>query len=232
VHSTTPQTAPSLERIGQCIALLLFVFLINLAAAAEAQQQPPIFVNVSQQAGIVNNRIGTEKAIGQTWGDYNNDGWRDLYVLNWGQNVLYQNVGGTMFVDITAQAGVGDESNSKAAAWGDYDQDGFVDLYVANWSCYPLCGRPSSGERDHLYHNNGNASGVSAGTFTDVTNLLAANKQYRLGYPTDPQAEEAQHLTLYGPPPEPSFYPSNLQLILAALAISLIAVTLIWRWRR
>ena len=64
---------------------------------------------------------------------------------------------------------------------------------------------------------------------------IAANEQYRLGYPTDPQAEEAQRLALYGRPsqqPEPAFYPSNLELILAALLISLIVVTLVWLWRR
>lgn len=106
-------------------------------------------------------------SAGAVFVDYDNDGWRDLYVVNWGENVLFRNMGGAAFVDVTAEAGVGDAGNGKSAAWGDYDQDGFVDLYVANWSCYPKCGRPSTGDIDRLYHNNGD------GTFTNVTNLLS-----------------------------------------------------------
>lgn len=226
-NCTARQNRGAPKRGGQCIApLLTIVFLILLTHStptAEAQTDPtpapsPLFVDVSQSAGIINNRAGTDKAIGQAWGDYDNDGWpdlyvtdhagpntlyrnngngtfavsnqsasvalpdsysggavfadydndgwRDLYVLNWGQNVLYRNAGGTAFVDVTAEAGVGDEGNGKTAAWGDYDKDGFLDLYVANWSCYPQCGRPTSGDRDRLYHNNGD------GTFSDATNLL------------------------------------------------------------
>ena len=200
--------------------LLLIFSLLGGAGTAVSQEPSPFFVNVSQTAGIVDNRVGDEKVIGQAWGDYdndgfpdlyvtdhngrntlyhnngdgtftvpdladkvalpqsysggasfvdyNNDGWRDLYVLNWGQNVLYRNVAGVMFVDVTQHAGVGDESNGKTAAWGDFDQDGHVDLYVANWSCYPNCGRPMTGERDRLYHNNGD------GTFTDISQALSS----------------------------------------------------------
>ncbi len=103
---------------------------------------------------------------GAVFADYDNDGWPDLYVLNWGANVLFHNDGGDNFTDVTELAGVGDEANGQTASFGDYDQDGYLDLYVANWSCYPNCGRPSEGDRDRLYHNNGD------GTFTDVTNLL------------------------------------------------------------
>lgn len=185
-----------------------------------------LFVDVSQVAGIVQNGIfsnrvvGAEKAIGQAWGDYDNDGWvdlyvtdprgantlyrnnqdgtfsvsalssqvalataysnganfadfdndgwRDLYVVNRGANVLFRNVSGTKFVDVTAQAGVGDTADGKTASWGDYNNDGYLDLYVANWSCYPSCGRSFDGDADVLYHNNGD------GTFTNVTRLLSS----------------------------------------------------------
>ncbi|MCA9943211.1 MAG: VCBS repeat-containing protein [Anaerolineales bacterium] len=103
---------------------------------------------------------------GASFADYNNDGWLDLYVVNWGTNHLFRNEGGQGFVDVTAQASVGGDANSQTASWGDYDNDGWLDLYVANWSCYPRCGRPSQGDSDRLYHNNGD------GTFTDVTRLL------------------------------------------------------------
>ncbi|MEM7332588.1 MAG: CRTAC1 family protein [Chloroflexota bacterium] len=202
--------------------LSLFVVLVLILSASvqtAVSQTTTIFVDVSEGAGIVDNRVGTDKVIGQAWGDYDNDGWpdlyvtdhngrntlyhnlgdgtfevsslssgvalwsgyssgasfvdydndgwRDLYVLNWGENFLYRNINGEKFENVTALAGVGDEGNGKTAAWGDYDQDGFVDLYVANWACYPNCGRPSTGDADKLYHNNGD------GTFTDVTHLLS-----------------------------------------------------------
>ncbi|MEZ4592467.1 MAG: FG-GAP-like repeat-containing protein [Chloroflexota bacterium] len=104
---------------------------------------------------------------GASFADYNNDGWLDLYVANWGQNNLFRNDAGQGFTDVTNQAGVGGQGeNSQTASWGDYDSDGWLDLYVANWACYPRCGRPSQGDTDRLYHNNGD------GTFTDVTRLL------------------------------------------------------------
>ncbi len=181
---------------------------------------PKIFSPVNPYAGISESRQGTERLIGQAWGDYDQDGWfdlyltdpagpnllyrnngdgtfelapfadtvslpearsagaifadydndgfPDLYVLNRNEpNVLFHNEGGAGFVDVTAQAGVGDPYDGKTAAWGDYDEDGFLDLYVANWSCNPDCGRPTTGDTDGFYHNNGD------GTFTNVTRLLS-----------------------------------------------------------
>ncbi len=104
---------------------------------------------------------------GAVWGDYDNDGWRDLYVLNNGPNRLFRNLAGAGFADVTAAAGVGDIGKGTSAAWGDYDEDGHLDLYVTNWSCYPECELIDfSRSRDTLYHNNGD------GSFTDVTGLL------------------------------------------------------------
>jgi len=181
----------------------------------------PLFVNVSYQAGITHNRWSFDHSIGIAWGDYDNDGWvdlyvtdsgypntlyhnnqdgmftisalsdsvaladresggaifvdydndgwKDLFVVGWGENTLYHNAGGAGFVGVTAEAGLtGKGENSKSASWGDYDQDGYLDLYIANWSCYPRCGRPMAGESDRLYHNNGD------GTFRDVTALLGS----------------------------------------------------------
>ena len=73
---------------------------------------------------------------------------------------------GNGFSDVTELAGVGDSGHSKTAAWEDYEKDGLVGFYIANWSCSPDCIDPIEGDRDGLYHNNGD------GTFTDVTHYL------------------------------------------------------------
>ncbi len=104
---------------------------------------------------------------GATWADYDNDGWLDLYIVNYGANRLFRNEGGHGFTDITLDAGVGDTGKGVSAAWGDYDSDGWLDLYVTNWSCFPECDPVDFGaQQDRLYHNNGD------GSFTDVTGSL------------------------------------------------------------
>ncbi len=109
---------------------------------------------------------------GAVWADYDNDGWKDLYVLNFGKNTLFHNDAGQGFSDVTDVAGVGDTGKGESATWGDYDSDGFLDLYVVNWSCLPECGEEKLNlYQDRLYHNNGD------GTFNDVTHLLTDKTQ-------------------------------------------------------
>ena len=149
--------------------LLLFLALIGNAAA-----QPPIFVDVTEEAGIHfkhSNGKTEHKHIIETMGsgvvffDYDADGDADLYFVNSGNipqvgqepqqaqlgNVLYRNEGNGRFTDVTEVSGTGDTGYGMAAAAGDIDNDGDADLYVANFG------------QDVLYRNNGD------GTFTDIT---------------------------------------------------------------
>lgn len=114
---------------------------------------------------------------GALWGDYDNDGWTDLYVLNHGPNVLFRNDGGRGFIDATAAAGVGDAGKGQSATWGDYDGDGDLDLYVVNWSCAPQCDPETlEASRDRLYRNEGD------GTFSDATASLGDAKTLGAGF--------------------------------------------------
>jgi hypothetical protein len=138
------------------------------------------FTDVTIKSGLTSPCF----AMGGAVGDYDNDGWPDLYVTCLGGNVLYHNNGDGTFTDVTAKAGVADGRWSTGASFGDYDGDGFVDLMVTNYVDFHLndlpgfgsspnckyrgidvqCGpRGLKGAGDSLFHNNGD------GTFTDVS---------------------------------------------------------------
>src|SRR5947207_6983641 len=133
------------------------------------------FTDVTKQAGVGHVGYGMGVAVG----DYDNDGYQDLYVTNFGHNILYHNNGDGTFTDVTRRAGVDDPRWSTSAAWVDYDRDGRLDLFVANYLDFTVKGNKrcyaSTGERDyctpkmyqpvpaHLFHNRGD------GTFEDVT---------------------------------------------------------------
>ncbi len=142
------------------------------------------FTDVTAKSGLGHCGWGFGVAVG----DYDNDGWEDLYVTYLDGAVLYHNNGDGTFTDVTAKAGAGNPGRwGTSAAFGDYDNDGHLDLYVANYVDLDLdhlpefgqgnfcqyrgipvsCGpRGLKGARDRLYHNNGD------GTFTDVTEKL------------------------------------------------------------
>jgi hypothetical protein len=151
------------------------------------------FREVTSEAGIK----ATGWGMGVAAGDYDGDGWTDLYLTYLGQNVLYRNNGDGTFSDATSEAGVGDPRWSTSAAFGDFDRDGHMDLYVANYldvsptklppkseACRHLgamvaCGpRGLPGARDSLYWNRGD------GTFVEVsekTGAFDSDKLYGLG---------------------------------------------------
>ena len=153
------------------------------------------FTDVTEKAGL--RRTGWASAV--TVGDYNNDGFEDLFVTYWGQNALYRNNGDGTFTDVTKEAGLLRPARwGSGCTWVDYDRDGRLDLFVANylkfdlesatrpganancnWKGIPVnCGpRGLPPETPLLFHNNGD------GTFSDVTaasGVLQAKGSYMM----------------------------------------------------
>ncbi len=154
------------------------------------------FTDVTLKAGVGHSGWGQGCCIG----DYDNDGWDDLFVTYFGKNVLYHNNGDGTFTDVSEKAGVASTGKrwSTGCAFVDYDRDGKLDLFVANYISMDLatapvpesgpclyksvmvaCGPPGlEGSKNILYHNNGD------GTFTDVSEksgIANANGTYGLG---------------------------------------------------
>jgi len=171
------------------------LFLVNIAGpvtlSADSLRRSPArcalyrnnrdgtFTDVSERAGV-DLRI---RGMGAEWGDYDNDGWLDLVVSAYGENVLLHNNGDGTFTNRSPEAGLAGRNGFwSGVAWGDYDRDGFLDLYVAGYVKYarsariveasaasydvenPVSINPNAfpPERNLLYHNNGN------GTFSEV----------------------------------------------------------------
>ncbi|MGH9510823.1 MAG: CRTAC1 family protein [Terriglobales bacterium] len=154
------------------------------------------FTDVTAKAGVAHSGWGQGVCVG----DYDNDGFDDLFVTYFGKNVLFHNNGDGTFTDVTDKAGVGGNGKrwNTGCAFVDYDRDGKLDLFVANYIDLDLatapvpesgpclykgvtvaCGPPGlKGGKNILFHNNGN------GTFTDVSDssgILQATGTFGLG---------------------------------------------------
>ncbi len=151
------------------------------------------FVDVTEEAGVGGNAW----SCGVSIADYDADGDFDIYVLNWGPNVLYRNNGDGTFINVTDSAGVGDPHWSSSAAFADFNGDGRLDIYVSNYVSFDFDSLPTrekdgtpclyrgietgcgpwcyTGERDTLYINKGD------GTFEDrsVAAGLACTEGFR-----------------------------------------------------
>jgi len=134
------------------------------------------FTDVTEKAGVGGGGYGMGAAVG----DYNADGFPDLYVTQYGRSILYRNNGDGTFTDITEAAGVAAPGWATSAVWFDYDNDGKLDLFVCRFadfdkSKHVFCGNERTGKRYNcsprtypssrswLFHNNGD------GTFKDVS---------------------------------------------------------------
>jgi hypothetical protein len=218
-HNTmgSPEKNFILESIGSGVSLLdydndgwLDIYLVNGSTfdAEAGKASPPhaalfhnnhdgTFTNVAAKAGVENDRWG----FGAVSADYDNDGWPDIYVTNFGKNRLYHNNHDGTFTDVAEKAGVTLGNWSTGATWGDYDGDGLLDLFVPGYVHYNIqeppaqgsravafafcefrgvrvmCGpRGLKGEPDHLFHNNGD------GTFTDVSEKAGVSDRKGLYY--------------------------------------------------
>ena len=157
----TPQKKYILETTGSGVALLdydhdgwLDIYLVNGSTyeALDGKAEPPhaalfhnnhdgTFTNVAAKAGVTNDRWGFGVAVG----DYDNDGWPDLYVTNYGKNRLYHNNHDGTFTDIAEKAGVTLGNWSTGPSFGDYDGDGRLDLFVPGYIHWDMNNLPQAG---------------------------------------------------------------------------------------
>jgi len=154
------------------------------------QNRDGSFTDVTEQAGLATIGNGNY-GMGVAVGDYDNDGYPDIYVTNYGKNVLYRNNRDGTFTDVTQKAGVEAGGWSVSAGFFDYDNDGHLDLFVTRYMEWDTKINRSCGGKwntycppgvfpaitNILYHNNGD------GTFTDVSRQsgIAAKKARSLG---------------------------------------------------
>jgi hypothetical protein len=154
------------------------------------QNKDGSFTDVTEQAGLANAGDGNY-GMGVAVGDYDNDGYPDLYVTSYGKNILYHNNGNGTFSDVTAKAGVAGGGWSVSAGFFDYDNDGKLDLFVTRYMDWDTQHSKDCGGNFHtycppgefprttniLYHNRGD------GTFEDVSQRsgIGAKKGHGLG---------------------------------------------------
>ncbi len=132
---------------------IIIIFFLFLCGSVVHSQN---FVHLTGDP-LVNNRFVSS---GACWGDFNGDGYPDLFVpcAKWYPNALYLNDTNGGFIEILEGPVVSDSADSKSATWGDYDNDGDLDLFVANYDYIDDVNRFNDGEENVLYTNSGNSN--------------------------------------------------------------------------
>ncbi len=203
VHSNGKSAAKYLpETTGAGCAFLDYdndgwmdIYLVNSGKCDFFSPDPPLrnalyrnnrdgtFTDVTEKAGVAAGGYGQGVAVG----DYDGDGYPDLYVTQYGRSILYHNNGDGTFTDVTEKAGVAAPGWASSAVWFDYDNDGRLDLFVCQFvefskSLNKSCGTGEEGKHGYciprlyqpmpswLFHNNGD------GTFTDVSKASGIGK--------------------------------------------------------
>jgi hypothetical protein len=143
------------------------------------------FTDITGKAGVTGGTFGMGVAVG----DYNNDGWPDIFVTSYGNCILYRNNRDGTFTDVTKKAGLETPGFTTSAVWFDYDNDGKLDLFVCSFVDYAptehrSCGDNSLGRHYYciprffkptasfLYHNNGDGTFTPAQEGTDIARAL------------------------------------------------------------
>jgi len=131
------------------------------------------FTDITKKAGLTRSAWGQGCCVG----DYDNDGYDDLFVTYWGHNVLYHNNGDGTFTDVSEKAGVAGTGNSWGAGccFLDYDRDGHLDLFIANYVNFEVSGAPKPGEAGYCNYNDIPVPCGPQG-FAGGTNLLYRNR--------------------------------------------------------
>jgi enediyne biosynthesis protein E4 len=202
-----------IETLGSGVALfdynndgLIDIFLVNGSSFEHLSNPnlPPTssrlfrnngdgtFTDVTKESGLINKGWG----VGVTVGDYDNDGYRDVFITNFGTNALFHNNGNGTFSNVTKEAGLEGGNWSTGCAWGDYDRDGRLDLYVSRYVDFQVGQMPKPGTNtycnyrgvpvacgprglpglpDLVYHNEGN------GKFREVSEDIGIKDSIR-GY--------------------------------------------------
>ena len=193
VNSPTPQKY-LIETMGGGVALLdynndglLDIFLVNSGDLTNPMHQPEkfnrqnpnnwnrlyrqnpdgSFTDVTKEAGLA-DACDSNYGIGVAVGDYDNDGFPDLYVTSYGKNVLYHNNGDGTFTDVTAKAGVAAGGWSSSAGFFDYDNDGHLDLFVTRYMLWDTQTSKICGQEWQTY--------CPPGEFPPTTNILYRNR--------------------------------------------------------
>jgi hypothetical protein len=197
VDSKLDAIMPEVASMGASVSIVDFdrdgwpdIYVTNSAIGSKnalyRNMHDGTFKDVAEEMGIADvNQPGTGVSMGAVWGDYDNDGYEDLFLIKWGRPELFHNDHGHGFTRVTEQAGLPAWINANTAIWFDYDGDGLLDLFVGGyysedidlWHLTTTRIMPDSfeyaknGGRKYLFHNLGN------GKFEEVSGKVGIDSR-------------------------------------------------------